>query len=79
MSTEHRVSLCRVGHDQVVRIPREFEFPCSVVAMYKEGERLVIRPIKKRSLLSLLSRWEPLDQPFPDVNEELPALDEPEL
>ncbi len=39
--------------------------------MRKEGERLVIEPASRGSLLALLASWEPIDEEFP-VIEELP-------
>ncbi|GAB6042781.1 antitoxin [Endothiovibrio diazotrophicus] len=79
MSTERHVSLFRNGRNQAVRIPREFELPGSEALMHKEGDRLVIEPLPANSLLALLAQWEPLDEPFPDIDDDLPALDEVEL
>jgi hypothetical protein len=47
--------------------------------MRKEGGRLIVEPIRKGRLLSLLVTLSPLDEPFPDVDENLPPLDEAEL
>jgi antitoxin VapB len=45
----------------------------------KEGDRLIVEPIRKGGLLSVLAGLEPLDEAFPDVDESLPALDDVEL
>ncbi|MGD1713715.1 hypothetical protein [Dapis sp. BLCC M172] len=39
----------------------------------------IISPVKKKSLLQTLSTLEPLDEDFPDVDEELLPLDDIDL
>ncbi|WP_246843902.1 hypothetical protein [Hydrocoleum sp. CS-953] len=39
----------------------------------------IISPVKKKSLLQTLSTLEPLDENFPDVDEELLPLDDIDL
>jgi antitoxin VapB len=79
MHTERHVRLFRNGKNQALRIPREFELPGNEAIIHKEGDRLIIEPAKKTSLLELLASWQPLDEEFPDVDEGLIPLDEPEL
>lgn len=69
--TERRASLFRNGRNQAVRIPREFEMEGTEVLIRKEGDRLILTPIRKNRLLDLLASWEPLDDGLPDV-EDLP-------
>jgi antitoxin VapB len=45
----------------------------------KEGERLIIEPVRKGRLLALLASLEPLEETFPDVDEDLAPLDDAEL
>jgi antitoxin VapB len=78
MHTERHVRLFRNGKNQALRIPREFELPGNEAIIHKEGDRLIIEPAKKTSLLELLASWQPLDEEFPDVDEGLMPLDEPE-
>jgi antitoxin VapB len=40
-----------------------------------EGDRLIVEPIPRPSLLELLSRWEPLDEEFPDIYDLEPIED----
>ena len=68
---ERHASLFRNGRNQAVRIPREFEMEGSKVLMHKEGDRLILTPIRKNRLLDLLASWEPLDESLPEV-EDLP-------
>lgn len=76
--TERHASLFRNGRNQAVRIPREFELECTEVLVRKEGERLILTPIRKNKLMDLLASWEPLDEGLPDV-EDLPAQDRAQL
>jgi antitoxin VapB len=46
MTTRH-ASLFRNGRNQAVRIPREFEIEGSEVLIHKEGDRLVLTPVRK--------------------------------
>ena len=44
--------------------------------LHKEGERLVIEPVEKPSLLALLATLEPISDTFPDVDENVLPLDD---
>ncbi len=80
MSTpERHVRLFRNGRNQALRIPREFELEGDEALIHKEGDRLIIEPIRKGKLLALLASLEPLTEPFPDIDEDLPPLDDVRL
>ncbi|MBM3546490.1 MAG: AbrB/MazE/SpoVT family DNA-binding domain-containing protein [Alphaproteobacteria bacterium] len=66
---ERHVKLFKNGRNQAVRIPREFELPGEDAIMRKEGERLIIEPARRKSLLELLDSWEPLDEEFPEIED----------
>ena len=70
--TERYASLFRNGRNQAVLIPREFELEGTEVLMRKEGDRLILTPIRKNRLLDLLATWEPLDEGLPDVEDSPP-------
>lgn len=76
---ERHVRLFKNGRNQALRIPREFELPGDEAVIHKEGDRLIVEPIKKRSLLKLLSTWEPTEEGLPDVDQGLLPLDDVEL
>ena len=76
MQTSRRVRLLRNGRNQVLRIPREFELECSEAILHKEGEKLIIEPLGKKKLIEVLVNLEPLDEPFPDVDEALTPVDD---
>ena len=71
MGLERHVKLFKNGRNQAVRIPREFELPGEDAIMRKEGDKLIIEPAPKQSLLALLETLEPLDEEFPEI-EDLP-------
>jgi antitoxin VapB len=62
-----RVKLFRHGRNQAVRIPRGFELPGEEAIMRKDGERLIVEPVSKKSLLAVLATLEPLDEDFPPI------------
>ncbi|HLF12164.1 MAG TPA: AbrB/MazE/SpoVT family DNA-binding domain-containing protein [Gammaproteobacteria bacterium] len=68
---ERYVRLFRNGRNQALRIPREFELDAEEAIVRKDGERLIVEPVRKRSLLALLGSLEPLDDTFPDADETL--------
>ncbi|MCX7112147.1 MAG: antitoxin [Proteobacteria bacterium] len=72
------VRLFRNGRNQALRIPREFELPGEEAMIHKEGERLIIEPLKKPSLLAILATLEPLDEDFPEI-EDQPAENDIDL
>jgi antitoxin VapB len=69
VTTERRVKLFRNGRNQAVRIPREFELPGDTVVMRKEGDKVVIAPVKRKSFIELLDSWEPIEEEFPPIAE----------
>jgi len=73
---ERHVRLFRNGRNQALRIPREFELEGEEAIIRKEGDRLIVEPIRKGRLLALLASLAPLDAPFPDVDDDLPPLDD---
>jgi Virulence-associated protein and related proteins len=79
-TTERRARLFRNGRNQAVRIPREFELSGHEVIIRKDGDRLIVEPVKKAGgLAELLASWEPLEEEFPDVDEGLLPLDDIKL
>ncbi|MEO8121437.1 MAG: virulence-associated protein VapB [Rhodoferax sp.] len=75
--TRH-VRLFRNGANQAVRIPKEFELPGKEAVMHREGNRLIIEPVKVKAttLAEAMKDWEDMDEPFPDVDEGLLPLDD---
>jgi antitoxin VapB len=78
MHAGRHVRLFKNGRNQALRIPREFELPGSEAIIRKEGDRLIVEPVKRPSLLALLATLEPLDEDFPEI-EDPPASDDVDL
>ncbi len=68
------VKLFTNGRNQAVRIPREFELPGTDAIIRKEGDRLILEPSPRKSLLAVLDTLEPLQEDFPAISD-LPADD----
>lgn len=74
MSAPRRVRLFRNNRNQALRIPVDLELPGSEATIRRDGDRLIIEPVRDEGLLALLAGWEPLDDEFPDVDEGLLPL-----
>jgi antitoxin VapB len=67
MDTERHVRLFRNGRNQAIRIPRDFELPGRAAILRKEGRRLVLEPVARPSLLTVLATLKPPDEDFPQI------------
>ena len=72
MSPERRVKLLKIGRNQAVRIPRAFELPGNDAIIRKQGEKLIIEPVRPQSVLQLLATLKPLDEDFPPIGDAAP-------
>ena len=79
IEAERYARLFRNGRNQALRIPRECELAGDEVLMRKDGDRLIIEPVRKGRLLTLLASMEPIEEAFPDIDDDLPAVDAPDL
>lgn len=68
MSQERRVKLFRNGRNQAVRIPREFELPGEDAVMRREGDRIIIEPVRP-SLLAVLATLGPIEEDIGPIDE----------
>jgi antitoxin VapB len=69
MPEQRHVRLFRNGRNQAVRIPVEFELPGDEAIMHRDGDRLVIEPVRKRGLVALLKAMKPLEEGFPEIDD----------
>jgi antitoxin VapB len=76
MNFDRHVRLFRNGRNQALRIPRDLELPGNEAIIRKEGGYLVLEPVAPVSLLALLAGWEPLEDEFPGIDENMPPLDD---
>jgi antitoxin VapB len=72
MPEQRHVRLFRNGRNQAVRIPVEFELPGNEAVMHRDGDRLVIEPLRKRGLVALLKTMRPLNEEFPRIDDPVP-------
>lgn len=73
MPVLRHVRLFRNGRNQAVRIPVEFELPGDEAIMHRDGDRLVIEPVRKRGLIAFLKTMKPLEEDFPEIDDPLLA------
>ena len=72
MTERRRVRLFRIGCSQAVRIPVALELPGDEAIMHRDGERLVIEPVRKRGLIALLEAMTPMEE-IPEIDDPIPA------
>lgn len=73
-------SLFRNGRNQAVRIPKEFELEGDQVRITRDGARLILEPVvAPKRLMAVLAELGPVTVEFPDIDADLPPLDEPGL
>jgi antitoxin VapB len=72
MSERRRVQLFRDGGNQAIRIPVEFELSGNEAIMRRDGDRLVIEPVRKRGLVALLKTMKPIEESFPEIDDPEP-------
>ncbi|MCM2475938.1 AbrB/MazE/SpoVT family DNA-binding domain-containing protein [Rhizobium sp. CG5] len=78
MNEHSKVKIAQVfnnGRSRAIRIPKEFEFDADRVEirMDEKGD-LLIHPVKKMTLLQVLSTLEPLDEEdwLPEIEDKYP-------
>lgn len=70
--------LFRNNKSQAVRIPADFELPGDRVLIRRDGEKLILEPVRRKNLLEILADLKPLgpEELFPDIDSTLlPARD----
>ena len=73
MTGQRHVRLFRNGRNQAVRIPVGFELPGNEAIMRRDGDRLVIEPVRKHGLIALLQTMKPIDEDFPEIDDGVPV------
>jgi antitoxin VapB len=75
MTEQRHVKLFRNGRNQAVRIPVEFELPGDEAIIHRDGDRLVIEPVRKRGLVALLRTMRPIEEEFPEIDDPAPSAE----
>jgi antitoxin VapB len=73
MPEKRHVRLFRNGRNQVVRVPVEFELPGTEAIMHRDGDRLIIEPVRGRGLVAQLKSMKPLEEAFPEIDDPVSA------
>jgi len=60
------------SHTALARLPVEHELPGGVAIMHRDGDRLVIEPMRKRGLVALLKSMQPIEDAFPEIDDPAP-------
>jgi len=69
MAERKHVKLFRYGRNQAIFVPFEFQLPGNEVSMRRDGDRLIIEPIRKRGLIALLKTMKPVKDELPEIND----------
>lgn len=60
MKSGRHIRLFRIGRNQALRIPRDCELDGDEAIIRNDGDRLIVEPVRKGGLLSLLANLKPL-------------------
>lgn len=77
MAKRRHVRLFRNGRNQAVRIPVEFELPGDEAIIHRDGDRLVIEPVRKGGLIALLATMAPVEEDLPSIDDPVPPPEKP--
>lgn len=68
--------LFRNNRSQAVRIPVGFELPGDRVLIYREGDKLIIDPVRTpANIIELLAAWR--QEPTPGPDNQFPDIEDP--
>ena len=73
MGDHKHVRLFRNGRNQAVRIPVDFELPGDEAIMHRDGDRLVIEPVRRRGLVALLKTMKAVEETLPEIEDPVPT------
>ena len=62
MTERRRIRIVRNGGRQIIEIPPEFSLPGDEAVIRREGDCLIIEPVKAVPLRELLAQWSPLEE-----------------
>lgn len=73
LSQARVAKLFRNNKSQAVRIPADFELPGDRVMIHRDGDRLILEPVRKKTLLEVLQDLDPLgaEDAFPEIDDTL--------
>ncbi|EKV27312.1 SpoVT/AbrB domain protein [Caenispirillum salinarum AK4] len=72
MNAQRTLKIIREGGEQRISLPADMQFPGDEVTVTREGDRLVIAPKRRKTLIELFDEWDDLDEDFPDPEDPPP-------
>jgi antitoxin VapB len=77
LQPERNVRLFRNGRNQALRIPRGFELDADEALLRKDGDCLMVKPVRRRrDSATLPAGWKRRDEVIADLDEGLLPLDD---
>ena len=75
-ASPREAKLFRNNKSQAVRIPADFEMPGDRVVIHRDGDRLILEPVRRKTLLEVLAGLKPLgpEDQFPEIDDTLLPL-----
>jgi antitoxin VapB len=71
------VRLFRNNRSQALRIPVDFELPSDRARLRKEGDRLIVEPVRRAGLLGLIGQWDSIDDELGGIADPPVAAESP--
>ncbi|MTF40311.1 antitoxin [Cyanobacterium aponinum] len=68
MATIYQIKLIKKGTEQTLIIPQELNLNTDEVTIKQEDNKLIIEPLKQKTLLETLATLENIDEEFPDIS-----------
>jgi antitoxin VapB len=75
MTERKHVKLFRHGRNQAILVPFEFELPANEATIRRDGNRLIIEPVRKRGLIALLKTMRRLKESLPEIEDRVPSAE----
>jgi antitoxin VapB len=79
MTTTYQVKLIQKDNFQTIILPQELNLSTTEVTIRQEDDKLIIEPLKKKSLLEVFATLDDLEEDFPDIDQGLLPLDDIDL
>ena len=76
MTTTYKVKLIQKGNSQTIILPQELNLSTTEITIRQENDKLIIEPLKKKSLLEVFATLDDIEEDFPDVDQGLLPLDD---
>jgi len=76
MTTTYKVKLIQKGNFQTILLPQELNLSTTEITIRQEDDKLIIEPLKQKSLLEVFATLDDIEEDFADVDQGLLPLDD---